>query len=338
MIAVAEDLAQALRNEGYSVFHDKSTLLLGEDYNKRIRTEIRNSDVMIVLMTQRALKAPSYVLAEIEIARDVWPSAAGRLLPVLLEGHLEIDELPPYVRSVHIYKAVGNPIAEILQQLSKTAEHKKGNRKWAGLGLVTAVLLGGVMLTAALLRFQSPASIQVEAVHFRPNTKPTPISSSDKLWQDSLVTIAAAPLTYNFAWLPGVSHQVTRERAELIIDSENVKFDWLYEVDLKPVCAEWLCRTRNAQPFTLDAKGPTTREVMFSPSPIDYDWKKFMNELLAPGTNRLEVQIDSSIVSNFGPFRWGHKYITICAVELAAYKVKMQQLGYSQSEIGRAHV
>ncbi len=327
----ADDLAQALRNDGYVVFHDKSTLVAGEDYNNRIRLELKNSEYMIVLLTQKSIKPPSYVLAELEIARDIWPSAKGRLLPVLIDGSIDLTKLPSYVRSVHIYRLVGNPVAEILHQLAKVRgqrlHHSKAATAFVSLGVSALAIFALLYWT----QVSFPSNARIDVVHFRPLSKPAVGASGDDAWQRSQLTITAAPLTYALAWLPATRNQVLRERASLEAGDAKISFDWLYEVDLKPNCAEWTCRLRNAEPLSLSRSEPTSREVMFTAPIADYDWQSFMSQILNQKLERLTVQIHSDIMSTLGPFRWQGKLVSTCAVSLRPYREKMLKMGYSQA-------
>ena len=75
--ALAESIAQSLKNDGHQVFFDKDSLPPGGDYNERIRKAIRSSDRFLFLASRSALESGKYTLTELDFARQRWPSPVG---------------------------------------------------------------------------------------------------------------------------------------------------------------------------------------------------------------------------------------------------------------------
>src|SRR6185369_7041781 len=68
----------ALRDQGHTVFFDRSDLPAGEEFHNRIRKAIEASHLFIFLLTPKAIDAGSYSLTELEIAQK----NKIRILPV----------------------------------------------------------------------------------------------------------------------------------------------------------------------------------------------------------------------------------------------------------------
>ncbi len=105
--APAEEIALALRAEGYTVFFDQTDLPPGQSFNDKIRSAIESSDVFIFLISPEALARGAYTLSELEIARSRWPNPGGSVLPVAV-GRTSMSSIPAYLRATTIMEAKGN--------------------------------------------------------------------------------------------------------------------------------------------------------------------------------------------------------------------------------------
>jgi hypothetical protein len=65
---LAERLAYSLRNEGHSVFFDRTSLPPGEGYHLHIRSAIDRCNLFIFLISHESLSRGSYALTELGIA------------------------------------------------------------------------------------------------------------------------------------------------------------------------------------------------------------------------------------------------------------------------------
>jgi hypothetical protein len=91
---VAEQVSLALRELGYDVFFDRTSLAAGEGFHERIREQLVGSDLFVILVSRDTLRTDSYCLTEIEFAEQRWPHPTGRVLPVLIGGQ---GPRPPFL-------------------------------------------------------------------------------------------------------------------------------------------------------------------------------------------------------------------------------------------------
>ena len=151
--SLAEHVSAILRANGHSVFFDRAEISAGDPFDPLIRQAILRSDILVFLASPSALRQGAYTLSEIRIAEERWPSAAHRVIPVLL-GEVQVQDLPPYLRAVSSIKPVGDPIAEIAASVAAQERHVRWWRvsiEPIAAGLVVGVVLGviaGIFLNA----------------------------------------------------------------------------------------------------------------------------------------------------------------------------------------------
>jgi hypothetical protein len=117
-VVLAEDLAAALAVEGHNVFFDRSSLAPGEPLGDRIRDEIAQSDVFVILITSEIFNEESYVLTELKFAKQYQSTRATRILPVVI---LPVDyrKLDPYVKRLSALYPEGNTAAEVAARVAE---------------------------------------------------------------------------------------------------------------------------------------------------------------------------------------------------------------------------
>lgn len=109
---VADTLALALRERGHSVFFDRDDLNPGEGYSSRIEQSIKDSDLMIFLISPESVQPGRFTVTELAIARKYWRSADRKLLPVML-APTDLALVPSFAKSVDILTPQGNLPAEV---------------------------------------------------------------------------------------------------------------------------------------------------------------------------------------------------------------------------------
>ena len=114
----AARLALSLTGEGYSVFHDRSSLPAGESFDDRIRAAIEESDLLVFLITPDSVTPGRYTLTELRFAEQKWAHPAGHVLPVHVEP-TPMDAIPAYLRAVTILKPRGNLVAEVVAEVAR---------------------------------------------------------------------------------------------------------------------------------------------------------------------------------------------------------------------------
>jgi TIR domain len=115
---LAERLAYSLRDEGYSVFFDRTSLPPGEGYHSRIRSAIDSCDLFIFLISLESVSRGSYALTELGIAQHKWDSPSRRILPVMV-SEVDLDTIPPYLNAVTVLRPQGEIVAEVLEAVSR---------------------------------------------------------------------------------------------------------------------------------------------------------------------------------------------------------------------------
>jgi hypothetical protein len=109
---LAESVALSLRGRGFEVFLDRDNLGVGGAFDAAIEAAVFSSDAFVFLVSPASVTAGRYTLTELVYARQKWPAASGRVLPVLAES-TAFDTIPAYLKSVTILEPQGNPAAEV---------------------------------------------------------------------------------------------------------------------------------------------------------------------------------------------------------------------------------
>jgi formylglycine-generating enzyme required for sulfatase activity len=136
----ADEVRIALEGDGHDVYFDREDSVPGEEFHTRIRRGIEQSDLVVFLVTPKALDAGSYTLTELSIAEKTWPVPDGRILPVLLQK-VDVHELPVYLRSVTFLETPGNVPGDIAYAVSRIARERRRRRLRKIAPIAVAVVL-----------------------------------------------------------------------------------------------------------------------------------------------------------------------------------------------------
>lgn len=120
--ASARDLYGSLSSSGVQPWLDEENLLPGQDWNQEIRKAVRNSDVVIVCLSHRAINKAGYVQKEIRYALDVadeQPDGTIFLIPLRFE-ECEMPERLCRWQWVNLFEDKG--YERLLQSLSVRAK------------------------------------------------------------------------------------------------------------------------------------------------------------------------------------------------------------------------
>ncbi|MCP4106641.1 MAG: toll/interleukin-1 receptor domain-containing protein [Desulfobacteraceae bacterium] len=97
----AEKLYQDLVSEGYQPWFAKETLLPGQEWKKEIKTGIKSSDIVILLLSRVSVNKRGYFQREMRLAIDMLqeiPEGNIYLIPARLEECRLPDELASHQR------------------------------------------------------------------------------------------------------------------------------------------------------------------------------------------------------------------------------------------------
>lgn len=138
---LAEEIAQALTNDGHEVFIDANKLKVSGDFNEDIREAINSAERFIFLISRASMGRGKYPQTELGFAQQRWPSPQGSVWPVLVDADIDVAQLPVYLRSVQIYRVKGNAPAEIAAEIEASRVVKP--RFLMALAGMLALLLAG---------------------------------------------------------------------------------------------------------------------------------------------------------------------------------------------------
>jgi hypothetical protein len=168
----AEQIYLALTASGHQVFFDRVTLSPGGDYNARIRQAIRESELLIFLISPHSIARSSYALTELHFAREKWPHPMGAVLPVMLRP-TDYGSIPNYLKAVTVFEPQGSAAAEVAAWVASRAGASAtgimrqiiGNRtrRVTSLVVVLSVVVVGFMIGPNLIRrLGPPAPVSVD--------------------------------------------------------------------------------------------------------------------------------------------------------------------------------
>lgn len=116
---LATMICEQLERVGATTFRDDRDIDGGDDIPERIRTEIKRSRELVVLLTPNSVNRP-WVLLEVGAAWG-W-SKAIRIIPVLC--HVDVDPIPSMLKSkkaVHL-----NDLANVLEEVKRRVRAHNG--------------------------------------------------------------------------------------------------------------------------------------------------------------------------------------------------------------------
>ena len=141
--SLVEPIVEALRGAGNTVFYDQTNLPAGEAYDQQIEEAVRTSDAMVYCLSQNSIRPGVYSLTELKFAREKWPSARNRVLPLII-GDISFDDIPTYLKAVTVLRPDGNAAAETVSAISRMAVAQRSpRRKWMAAVAAGALVLGG---------------------------------------------------------------------------------------------------------------------------------------------------------------------------------------------------
>ncbi len=137
-----EPIRLALAGQGHDIFYDREDLKPGEAFDAKIRAAIERCDLFVCFLTPHTVDAGSYTLNELAVAQRMWPSAHGRVLPVIL-ADIPRKNIPAYLRSVTCLTPEGNVTASVsdaVHQLARAHSRRRAQKiaTWAVAILIPA--------------------------------------------------------------------------------------------------------------------------------------------------------------------------------------------------------
>ena len=108
----------SLKEDGHSVFRDRSSLPAGEGYDTRIRAAVEDCEVFVFLVSRESVSPGRYTLTELGFAEQKWGNPSGHVLPVIVEA-VPSDSVPAFLRAVTMLNPKGNLSAEVAAEVAR---------------------------------------------------------------------------------------------------------------------------------------------------------------------------------------------------------------------------
>jgi tetratricopeptide (TPR) repeat protein len=108
----------SLKEDGHSVFRDRSSLPAGEGYDTQIRAAVEDCEVFVFLVSRESVSPGRYTLTELGFAQSKWSNPSGHVLPVIVES-VPTDSIPAFLRAVTMLHPQGNLTAEVAAEVAR---------------------------------------------------------------------------------------------------------------------------------------------------------------------------------------------------------------------------
>jgi hypothetical protein len=183
---VAREIATKLRSAGIEVFLDEDSLSPGQEYDRRIRDEIKRVRVFVFLASLNSIQPGCYALTELALAKRFFRNPNGRVLPVLLGG-IDATALDPYlVAGVTALAPRGNVAAEVTAEVERMLVHRSRRLFVALASGLTALVVGSLAAAKTTSSWISsdPVSTDERSArmspeqHLPPPVAPPPLSDA----------------------------------------------------------------------------------------------------------------------------------------------------------------
>lgn len=140
----------------HDVFMDEASLPPGMEFHEKIRQEVARSDLVVFLASKESLDMERYTRTELDLIREKWPSAHGRVLTIMCDG-TPISALDSYLTSTSVVPFRGNLAAAASHAIDALLRAQRKRFGLSGLlfGLVSAIM------TIALMNVVNVSSIVV---------------------------------------------------------------------------------------------------------------------------------------------------------------------------------
>jgi tetratricopeptide (TPR) repeat protein len=114
----ASRIELSLKEDGHSVFRDRSSLPAGEAYDAQIREAVEDCEIFVFLVSRESVSPGRYTLTELGLAERKWGNPSGHVLPVLIEP-IARESIPAFLRAVTMLNPEGNLTAEVAAEVAR---------------------------------------------------------------------------------------------------------------------------------------------------------------------------------------------------------------------------
>lgn len=287
---VAHAIAQSLTNDGHEVFIDVNSLTVGSDYNEKIRDFIDRADRFVFLASSHSLSLEAYPQTELGFAQKRWPAPKNAVWPVIVEPGLDVQSIPLYLRSVHIFTPKGNIAADLAAAIARS----RSIRPWCWACSTVALLLMAASIAMVAIPSLLNGTVELaglKQVDLRPKSAP----QDGQPWTKSPAMLTLKTVSYNNQ--SGDRVIVKGETVTLALGKRNVEYTGYNEVDMKDDCgSDWLCTKGSLKPLTLEPHSGSGRETMYEPVGTNLPWDELIDALCQSTAAKLDITVAPQIV------------------------------------------
>jgi hypothetical protein len=162
-VNLAESIAIRLRESRYKVFFDRQKLEPGCAYDQRIRDFLQQADLFIFLARPESIAPGAYAMTEMEWFKKAFPRPADRVLTYKTQP-IPLQSIPPYLRSITVPEAAGDPAADVFGHALLILERKKKKRLLT-FGMIAIACLTGALTTTMFLNDGITLTLDEEDVY-----------------------------------------------------------------------------------------------------------------------------------------------------------------------------
>lgn len=329
---IAKQITARLALNNAQVFFDE-TSIDEIDFDGQIRREILECDVFVVLIGRDFIDNPnSFARAEYQLACEVFATKPHRIVPVVVDEGIAIEELDDFLRAKQIIFGAGDLALRLNAVIDKIRPIKFVC--W----LITALVVVGAMAWIAWLVLPPlpPVNLEIpDTVELRPLNEPrTDLGKDSMLHTDWL---EGAPMFYSFNLaLQHLSDRGPRARlldaiVEFKVTNRSVRFDWLYFGCVANGC-------EGAENW-LGQKGPPTgetttilpgelfsEEVIYREEPFgSVSYQELVDLLLESSSASIDIRISATVSYSIAFIEVEREFTQICRVDLDTWRVELKE-------------
>jgi hypothetical protein len=165
----------------HKVFFDHTGLKGGDDFDDKIREEVKKCELFIFLISPHSIVKSSYALTELMFAREKWSHPEGHVLPVMI-SETNYDSIPAYLKAVTILEPEGSLAAEVRARVEGWQQNNFKSRvgivKYIGIGIGAIVVLAAIIFASTkIFNSNGQAKISPSPITTQTNN-PSPVTNS----------------------------------------------------------------------------------------------------------------------------------------------------------------
>lgn len=330
-LEIAKSIKARLELNNATVFFDQ-TSIDAIDFDGQVRGEIASCDVFVVLLSRDFVDNPnSFARAEYLLARKMFSNKPDRVVAVIVDPDLKIDELDEFLRARQIITGPG----ELAVRLTALIDNLRPVKLicWLFAGLVAAL----VMLWVAWMVLP-PFPIVVmqvpDIVELRPLEEPPVELGKESMqhpdWLDGDPVLYSFNLALQHLSDRGPTVRLLGTTSDFTVFNRTAKFDWLYLGCVANGCQgaeNWLGQKGppTGETTTIMPGALFSEEVIYrSVPPRTVSYQELLDLLLESTAQSIEVRIVARVAYTVAFVPFEHDLQVSCQVDLEAWRTRVR--------------